>query len=278
MSRRSRRTLPCVVVVLALVCGPAVAGETESELSTDTALHSTAGGGELHGLLRAGTPVVPVETRGDWVKVVVEGWVLASAVEGKKPPAAPPKVEIRPQSVPTPTIYAVEGLVRVKPGRLKRTLGAGTRVWVLPGSLRTADVAGATDAEDSKRLEELEADAARLKREADKALQDISNFTEATETRDELMKERERVLEERKDVLAVRHGRVESAARQVALDSAVADTRGWFNFPGLSPGTYTIYARLIDDDLDLQWVETVEVASKTVEIELDESTAQGLLR
>jgi hypothetical protein len=167
-------------------------------------------------------------------------------------------------------------MIRVKLGRMKKKTGVGAQVWLLPASFRPDDAGGPSAEADNARLEVLDAEAALLKKEADRALQEITNFTEATETRDEFMKQRAKVLSERRDILAVLHGRNESAAREAALESAVADSRGWFNFPSVTQGEYTIYARMIDKTLDLQWLETVNVESGTVKIDLDESTAQGL--
>ena len=134
----------------------------------------------------------------------------------------------------------------------------------------------------SKRLREmlsaeLEAEAARLKSEADTALQTIDQFSEATFRRDDLMSQRKRVLAERADLLAVRHGRHEQMARDAAVARSLADSRGWFGFPSIAPGTYALYARLTKKGMDLEWFEPVTIAGSDVQVELDETSVRGLL-
>jgi len=311
MNGRWRRTVPWVVVLLVLLSFPAIGDEKPNQLAVDTALHSGAGEGDLYGLLREKTPLTELETDGEWVKVIIEGWVHVSAVKGHEPgsssapapPPAPPAT--KPANVPPPTASSasaspntppssvapatvppasfstslpIEGRIRVKVGRSKRKNGVGAQVWLLPATFQPDGVGEAGAAEDAERLAVLDAEASRLKKEADRALQKITNFTEATEAHDDLMSQRRKVLSERQDILAVQHGRHQAAARQAALDSAVTDSKGYFNFPAVSPGEYMIYARMVDKLLDLQWLETIDVNSGRVEIDLDESTAQGLSR
>jgi hypothetical protein len=168
----------------------------------------------------------------------------------------------------------VEGLVRVKLHRWKKISTAGVPVILVPAGVDLAG-AGALTPEETERIAELEADAVRLEKEADVAMRN-SNFTEATLLRDELLAERALALAERRDLLAVEHGRREQAARAAAVTTTVADARGWFTLTPVPPGSYSLYVRLVTDKFDLDWVEPLTVGDTPVRIDLDESKVHGL--
>jgi hypothetical protein len=169
----------------------------------------------------------------------------------------------------------LEGIIAVRHGvRLRKISGAGSVVMLLPGSGLGEDTS-AVDAQDVQRLEELDSEAAEFKKRADRALTK-DNFTEATEERDRHMNDYRRVLSQRTDVLAALHGRHEAVARNRAVLSRAADEQGYYIFSGVEPGTYTVYARLVKKDLDLEWMETVTVGSDAVRVDLDQTTARGL--
>ena len=65
-------------------------------------------------------------------------------------------------------------------------------------------------------------------------------------------------------------------ARDHALQTSLADTRGWFTLSSVPPGTYTIYGRLTRKNVDVEWIEKVTVGGAAVRIDLDETTARGL--
>ena len=81
---------------------------------------------------------------------------------------------------------------------------------------------------------------------------------------------------ERQDLLAVEHGRREQAARAAAVATTLADARGWFTLAPVPPGSYTLYARMVSDKADLEWVEALRVGDTPVRIDLDESKVHGL--
>ena len=65
-------------------------------------------------------------------------------------------------------------------------------------------------------------------------------------------------------------------ARNAAVASASADSKGWFSL-SVPPGDYTLYSRMTTKSLDLEWIEPVSVDDRTVEIDLNEKRARGLL-
>jgi hypothetical protein len=305
MVRRAFFLIVRAFLVLGVLAGLSAQAE-ESTVVTETTLRPAPDAGEISAFLTAETPVEVVERRDDWVRVRVEGWVRANAVAGppaSAEPAVPPMVPVSPSPEPAtpapapvtpppapvtaprpaqttvPAGAAVEGLIDIKLKawrglKQKKVSSAGMPVMLLPGVVDLAS----TDAESSEtaeRLAELDAKAARLEKEA-KAAMRKSNFTEATLARDELLGERQAVLAERLDLLAAEHGRHEQAARATALATTVADARGWYTVAPVAPGTYTLYARLTGEDVDVEWVETLTVSGASVRIDLDESKAHGL--
>jgi hypothetical protein len=280
-------------LALLVVAVPAL-GE-ESTLVTETSLR----------------PAPDAEHGDGWARVRIEGWVRANtlaesaAAPTPKPdparpmpepaptpsqpppratPATPPPpppagtapVQPPPAAVPSPPRagVAVEGLIQIKLRRWKKTSLAGVPVMLVPAGVDLGDM-GTADPETALRLAELDAEAARLQKEADKAMHK-SNFTEATQLHDDLMAERDLLLAERRDLLAAEHGRHEQAARAAAVAMTVADTRGWFTLAPVPPGSYALYVRMVSDKADLEWVEALTVGDTPVRIDLDQSKVHGL--
>ncbi len=279
------RHMLSAIVLGTLAAAVAVRGG-EAHLVGETTLRASPAGGEVLGLLTAEAPVTEIERQGEWVRVRVEGWVrvgsLAQAptLPGPGPSAPPPIPPPSPSSAPAVAVAGaapLEGTLEVKFGGglfKKKLTGSGQQVWLLPAGF-DLEAAGQVTPEDEARLGQLDAEAARLSKEAARAMQG-SNFAESTKRHDALMAERKEILQERVGVLAAHHGRREAAARRAALFTAVCDARGFFVFPAIAPGSYRLYARLVDRELDLEWIEAVEVGAPGAKIELDETRAKGL--
>jgi len=293
--------LACVWSALAAALSAPGAPAATVALEAQAALHAGPGGG-LSGMLVAGTPVELLEREGPWVRVRVEGWVLAEAAGAASaapapaaatPPAPAPAAVSAPAAVAVPAPAAVaapaapgggriEGTISFKVKRGRKTSGAaGAQVWLLPAAARAElerELSGSTAAEDAAQLAALEAEIVDLKRRADHVLQQESSFTEATRKSDALLASRDEVLEQRGQLLAATHGRHEALVRRAALESAVADARGWFSFSGHAPGPYAIYSRLVGEGLDVEWIENVELpADGAVRLDLDQERARGRL-
>jgi len=178
-------------------------------------------------------------------------------------------------------VVRVEGVISAGSRRMRKITGAGSEVILVPGSGLGAGDPEA-DARAQQRLQEIDAEAEKLKKEADRAMQGDSfasdSFTDDTAKYNKIMAQRRRVLAERADVLAALHGRHEAEARKRSQASTIADERGFYTFTSLPPGTYTIYARLTQKDMDVEWVETVTVASETVRLDLNPENGRGFLK
>lgn len=306
MVGRSRVSAVWACLVLLVVVAPASGDETT--LVTETSLRPAPDAGEISAFLTADTSVEVLERGDGWVRVRLEGWVRAETLAeielapGPKPapepsppppsatfatPSPPPPAETAPVGTapvqppppaavpsPLPDGVAIEGLVKVKLRRWKKTSTAGVTVMLVPAAV-DLEGAGALPPEEAERLAELDAEAARLKKEAGKALRK-SNFTEGTHLHDDLMEERDGVLSERRDLLAAEHGRREQAARAAAVATTVTDSRGWFTLAPVLPGSYTLYVRMVSEKIDLEWVEALTVGDAPVRIDLDESKVRGL--
>ena len=292
------RMFSILAALVVLASSPTTLGsEPERQLSSDTSMRSSPEGGPVSAFLTAETRVRVIERKGDWVRVVLEGWIRADVLEAgsvsstSQPPSTPAAVPPPPPPTPAPavvapatvpavatssaTIPAVEGLVQVKLSRRKKASASEAPVYLLPltADLQSADASATPEAR--QQLAELEAQAAQLHADAVKAMQGV-NFTESTKLRDRLMRQRDDVLGQRLEQLIVWHGQNEVVARSAAVAKSTTDSKGWFEIPPVPPGDYTIYTRLANDDLDVEWIETVSVGSETLRLDLDETRARGM--
>jgi len=291
MIRGSRSYAVLATLSLCVACLP-VFGE-ESTLIKETSLRSEPGAGERTAFVTPDTSIEVLELREGWVRVRIEGWVPADAVAAAAPRSAPrslpgtsqpepitaPPTTIAQPQAPAPVASAapigvpVEGLIKVKLSRLSKKAGAGAIVILVPAGVGL-DAPAAP--ETVKRLADLEGEAARLQKEIEKAMQ-MESFAEATRRRNELRRERNGILEERQQVLTAEHGRREHRARAAAVASGIADSKGFFAISSVPPGNYTLYARMTRDDIDLEWIAPLDVGSAALRIDLDETTARGML-
>jgi hypothetical protein len=252
--------------------------------------------GDLVAMLTSAAEVEVIEERDGWARVRVEGWIPATALAPGDPapaPLAPPPPPAAPGATaateaPTPAVPAVivavpaaaatapggeiTGSVSLPRGKLKKPLGEGTRVLVLPSP--APPLPEITD-QVTARLAEIEAEVARLHKEEERAMQNES-FSIAREERDVLRKQRRALEAERIEILSSLNSRREAAARSAAVAGAVADGQGRFVISGLSPGEYTLYARLSRQDMDVEWLSGIRLGQGPSELVLDPSGARGL--
>lgn len=280
MRSRTKRQVPWILLLALAPAGHARAADEPARTRTETTLRPAPGSSETQGLLSRGTPATVLERQEGWVRVRVEAWIPASALDAAEPepPTTPAEVPAASRAgIPAagPAAVTVEGSFSLKLRELRKRGGAGALCWLVPPSADLGREEHET-AESNERLAALEQQAAQLEREAARAMSG-SNFTAAMQQHDRLMVRRARVLDERQTILAARHGRHEARARGAAVAHSVADSKGWFSFTGVPAGTYVLYARLTRDDLDLEWIQTVAAEHGTVRIDLDEASARGLL-
>ncbi|MFQ5670337.1 MAG: hypothetical protein ACE5HD_07445 [Acidobacteriota bacterium] len=281
---------------LALTLG----GPDATRLLSETSLRDQPGGATLRALLTAGSPVNVLQERDGWLQVQVQGWIPAGALQeavtpgpshpgDQRPgrPAAPLPLTPPPATAPLATGPSprvgdvpsapglpVEGTIALKLSRLRTQWGRGAMVLILPPTW-SPETTGEEEAGVSADLARLEDEAARLKREAERAMRQDS-FSDARETFDTLMGRRQVLLARRSEALAILHGRRQAAARSHALLATVADARGWFSFPSVAAGDYVLYARMANDEQDVEWVEKITVGPGSLHLDLDESGARDL--
>ncbi|MFQ5767948.1 MAG: SH3 domain-containing protein [Acidobacteriota bacterium] len=273
------------------------AGEEDASrrLGSETSLRTTPEGPVLAGLLTAGTKVAVLEKRGDWIRVRLEGWVPATSLQESAPPVPVAQAPVRP--VPQAPLTAafkaqsggpvqaasaagfnqaagaeVDGWIRLGRGFRRKRPGAGARIMLLPPGSTADSLKGGSDQED--RLSEIRSRADQLRKEAAVAMRD-SNFTRGINRKDEIMARRRDLIDEQLKILAARNGRREAAARARARAITVADPQGWFHFEAVPAGDYTLYVRLNQADIDLEWLQPVQVTAEPLKLELDESDATG---
>jgi len=265
---RSMPRKPSLVAGLGIIVIALAARAEETKLARDAQLVATPAGASAVGEVAAGTPVTIVGREGSWVRIRVEGWLPADAIANAPAPAAAAVAVATPTQAGTaalPGNARLEGTLEIQHAgwmRKKKLTGAGRQIWLLPASF-DVEGAGQVSADEQAQIDQLDADAARLTREAEKAMHG-SSFTDSTRKHDELIKQRDQVLAKRTAILGLHHGRREAAARQAALASATCDARGFYAFPSIAPGGYRVYARLVERDLDLEWIEAVDIGAASL--------------
>ncbi len=215
-----------------------------------------------------------VERRGDWVRVRLEGWVLDSkrTLDGDRPVANPsefasPNDESRGRA-------RVEGILQLKSRRLRRADVEGTRITILSAKAEITDTDPATE---SVRLVELDREIDAANREATRAIQQ-DNFSKAAADHDAAKARRRRLLEERRTILAARHGRHASRVQALAIAQTTCDSRGWFALTGLPAGDWQLHARFSNPDEDFEWLVPLRLDDEeTARIDLDETRSTGNL-
>ncbi len=281
------RVLMAVAATALLPILALTAGHAQLQpLLRETSLRATPSG-ELVAFLPAGSQVEVLERRDDWLLVRLVGWVPAdslpaaasaeAAPAGRNEPTAPvePQVQV---AIPTPPARAgtgasvIEGLVKARTGRRNRP-AAGLSIYLVPAADGPDLMTGAGEANPD--LPALQKQVADLDRQAGRAMQEGS-FMEATTEHDRLRREQAAVKSQIAEILAAHHGRHASAARDRAIAETTTDDRGWYTFTGVAPGDYMLYARLVRDDADVEWVLPTRVADGVARVDLDSTNARDL--
>ncbi len=284
MTHPRRHRLLAAAGGAALLLGGLQASDAPPRLDAATPLHATPGG-PPDGSLGVGTPVRVLAEQEGWVLVQAEGWIPAAALAAAGGPAAPqgaaagaaesadsaeraPAAGSGTPAAAAPGVAAsssgaiasavLEGTILVPRRRGREQPAAGAMVVLLPPD--TVLDGGGEEEEDVARLVALADEADDLKRRADRAMTQDS-FSKAVQDHDRLMAEREGVLAEWSRLAAQVHGRHEAAARAAAVASTRADDRGFYTLDAVPPGRYLIYARLVGEDEDVEWLAPVQVGS-----------------
>ena len=168
---------------------------------------------------------------------------------------------------------AIEGLVKLKTGRKKAKPASGLAIYLLPGA-PGEDMLLYNEAT-AEEIAALKEEADKLKSQADRAMKEES-FSIATREHDDLMRQRARVLRKMLALQAAEHGGHAAMAAARAQATVASSSSGWYTFSSLQPGTYTVYARLSNSDVDVEWVERVQLTSGVANVQLDNINVRGL--
>jgi hypothetical protein len=293
MKNRSRKLLGAAVAVLLPVLAMTATYTGLATLQQDTTLRRGPDGATA-GFLPAGMDVEVLREQEGWLLVRLEGWVPADAVAtgdeadpaatdngaaagaAAAVAAAPEPAATAPAPVTAtaaPAAGAIEGLVKLKTGRKKAKPVTGMAVYLLPGD--PGEDLLLYDEDNAEKIHALQTEAAQLKKEADRAMQDGS-FSLATKKHDDLMRQRSQVLRELLALQSAEHGSHQAMAAARAQATVASSSAGWYTFSSLTPGTYTVYSRLANSDVDVEWVERVQLTSGVVNLQLDNVNVRGL--
>jgi len=262
--------------ILALTAGHALL----QPLLREASLRATPAG-PLLAFLPAGSQVEVLERRDDWLQVRLVGWVPADTLSGAPAAAmaAPslPQAAVNAQVPPAPAVSGaavIEGLVQTKTGRRARP-AAGLNIYLVPAAAGTELMTGAQ--ETNPDLAGLQEQMADLERRLERVMH-TGSFMAAITEKDRLSREQAAVENQINDILAAHHGRHAKAARDRALAVTTTDDRGWYSFSAVPPGDYMVYARLVGDDADVEWVMPAPAADGVARVDMDTTNARDQLK
>ncbi|MCZ6600428.1 MAG: hypothetical protein O7A07_06270 [Acidobacteria bacterium] len=286
MRHGSRFLVAAAAAALLPILALTVGHEGLQPLLRETSLRATPAG-DLIAFLPAGSQVEVLERRDDWLQVRLVGWVpvdtlsgaAAATPTGQDEAAAPSRAPAQVNAPPPPAPAAaaatvIEGMVKARTGRRARP-AAGLNLYLVPAAVGSDLMTGA--AESNPDFVVLQQQVADLGRQAGRAMQEGS-FMAATAEHDRLRQEQAKVKRQVADILTAHHGRHAMAAREQAIAGATTDARGWYTFTGVPPGDYMVYARLVRDDADVEWVLRTRVADGVARVDLDNTNARDQMK
>jgi len=218
--------------------------------------------------VRADAPIAVVEERDGWRRIRIEGWVPAGAVDG---PAATGEVAAAPEgpvtggapaadAVPAAAIVAtrppgarIEGVLMPARGMVPATVGANLVVLLI------ADV----EKYDAER-QGLETTCQSRIGAQDQAMQDAqalvntafnstNNFTQASQRYDRAKADLAAAKKGRAEAVRTCLEQADALAERFTVTRAPSDSSGRFEFAGLGPGSYRIFASDHRDGVDRAW-------------------------
>ncbi|HYS78127.1 MAG TPA: hypothetical protein VEO94_04765 [Candidatus Dormibacteraeota bacterium] len=185
--------------------------------------------------------VTVLEERGGWRRVRVEGWTMAPA---DAPPDAPVQPPPAPPSAPTgaaPSGARVRGVLAPD---IRSGGPAGANLLVL--LVRESDALLAdhrrAGEECRARVGDKDREIEGLRADLERALNSSDNFREAA-TRNDRTRTRLRTAEhERQAIVQECRGKAQDIFERAAVQRAISDGGGRFEFEGVEPGRYGVVA------------------------------------
>ena len=241
-------------------------------------LASAPGGGRVAVLL-PGAPVRVIETQNGWVRVSVEGWILADDLNDEMPEgAAATPLSVTPGTPGASSAHAAPALARISGSVYvtgeggKTLLGSGVAVRLVENFEEvSAAIAAISDDCDARRTQ-LSDKAAAFDDQADRAMKTIAGTSEAFEAYDQAKERRARTLKEIKALDNECTEKVEAAVESRTVSRALAGFDGRYSFDAVRPGIYIVHAILEVEGMRHQWDAQAD-ARTSVSIILDLSSA-----
>lgn len=217
------------------------------------------------GTVRADAQITVVEERAGWRRVRVEGW-LPAPPDSRGP--APAGERRDAGATAGATVRGVLG------GAGAPTKGAGL-VVLLVSDLRSIDRESAdVRARCRARLDAIDLRIERLRAEYARALNSSDNFREAADRSDRAAAQLGRAEGERDSALRDCHEAADSVYRRHAVQRAITDAAGRFEFSDVRPGRYRAFAVDPAADPPFAWSIECQVAGRdTVVLDPDRDRA-----
>ncbi len=234
-------------------------------LSRTSDFASTPGGGRI-GVLLPGAPVRVIETRDRWIRVAVEGWILADDLGGEAQEGAPAPM---PSRAAAPALARISGSIHVTGEGGKTILGSGLAVRLVENSEGVAAQIAAINNECQTRRSGLSDKAASLGDQAERAMKTISGTSEAFEAYDEAKQQRARTLKEIKALDAECGEKIEEAVESRTVSRTLTGADGRYSFDAVRPGIYVVHVILEAEGMRHEWdaqADTREVTSLTLDL------------
>jgi len=229
-----------------------------------------APGGDRFGVLMEGLPVTVLESRGDWVRVRIEGWIPAAGVRAEASPsiavapapAAPAVPGAMSRAALTGTIHVIDDGNTV--------VGRATAVRLVSDApaVRTGVDAVRTDCE--RRRMEFSAEASRLKNAMGAAMR-TDDTTAAFNRYDEARWARDKVLKDAAQHEVECRAHIQALFERGESARALSDDSGHFSFQNVEPGDYLLVAWFESESRRYQWEVAVSLHAGAQEIHLTEA-------
>ncbi len=181
--------------------------------------------------VRGDAPLQVVEVRDGWRRVRVEGWVPVGDAPASSEPA--PRSEGGGK---------VRGVLLPSGEGSSSSAGAGLVVLLLSDLEGLDREHSATGEQCRTGLKELDERLASLQEDLTRSLNSTDNFRQATERSDRLKSRIAQTGQERSERLRDCRTSAETIFARHAAQKGISDSRGAFEFDGVAPGRYRVFA------------------------------------
>jgi len=225
----------CAVLVLGLFGLGAVASD---QGGADRTLFDAPRGMWL-ATVKGDAPVIVLEERDGWRRVRLEGWTMGPASAPPGAPAQPPAAPAAPETAPSGA--RVQGVL-APDMRVGGSAGAGLLVLLVRESEVLLTDHRRAGEECTTRVRDKDREIEALRSDLDRALSSTDNFRQAA-TRNDQIKTRQKAAErERQQLVQQCRARALEIFERAAVQRAISDGSGRFEFQGVVPARYRVVA------------------------------------